>query len=275
MDRGVAFWDACEGATFHHDGRDIPVEQGFVLLRFAKWHATVAGQSITFWASADPTEVPIPGATKDEDTETGLDLGYFDQCFSENWRCGRIYPSAPRLCEHLAQHKLCYPGKRVLELGAGSGVPGIWAKSAGCEVVLTDRLSGALELMKRSLEFSNVPESGGDVVKYLLWGQHPRWLSGFDIVLASETAYGSFDDLLLLFGTAASALKQGGDMLVGLEHRHVEFSGKLDESTDFRSLQYTTVEALVQASRDTGFELCGDLVPGALGETHIFGFVKL
>merc|ERR1712039_793665 len=104
------------------------------------------------------------------------------------------------------------------------------------------------------------------------WGQHPRWLCGFDIVLASDTAYGSFDELLLLFGTAASALKHGGDMLVGFEHRYVEFSGNLDESTDFRSLQYTTVEALVQASRDTGFELCGDLVPGTLGETHIFGF---
>jgi hypothetical protein len=114
MEEGLAFWEASEGATFRHEGKEIPVEHGFVLINFCKWHATIADHALVFWASSDHADVPIEGAVKDVSTDTTLDSGCFDQCFSENWRCGNIYPASLFLCDYLAEHRLCGPGKRAL-----------------------------------------------------------------------------------------------------------------------------------------------------------------
>jgi len=209
-------WEPEEGCTFRHNGEDIPVREGFVLLQFAVWHAHVAGADLVFWAGADEDHVCIEGATKDASTEIGLERSLFNGCFSENLRCGTVFGSSEQLCLFLATSGLCGTGVRVLELGAGSGLPGLWAASKGCEVVLTDQLSATLELLTRS---THLIEAGSASVRELAWGDaSPPWLKDFDLVLASEVIYGPGMERTF-FTSAAHALRPGGSLVLSHKYR--------------------------------------------------------
>lgn len=65
-----------------------------------------------------------------------------------------LWPSAIALAHELAARDLT--GKRVLELGAGTGLPGIIAAGRGAHVVQTDRQSLALHLGKRNAERNGI-----------------------------------------------------------------------------------------------------------------------
>lgn len=274
MDKGWAFFDtdSSDGVTFRHQGRDVQLEDGWEMLRFAKWHAIVAGENLEFWAAADATDVHVDGAVKDASTEVGLERSCFDQVFSENLRCGNVYPAGVHLCEFLAESKICSNVHRVLELGAGSGLPGLWTRSQGCEVVLTDRLAGSLELMRRSIEASSVSKLGSARVQHLHWEDRPDWLSDFDLVIASDVLYGP-NMAMPFFVTADRALKPGGSLIFAYGHR-VSFSGCVDEELDHEALPYATVESVLCASKGVGFELQTDLTPAAVESTQIFHFIK-
>lgn len=59
-----------------------------------------------------------------------------------------LWPSAIALAHEIATRAEEFRGKSVLELGAGTGLPGIVAASAGARVVQTDRNELALHLAK-------------------------------------------------------------------------------------------------------------------------------
>jgi hypothetical protein len=128
--------------------------------------------------------------------------------------------------------------------------------------------------MRRSVRESCDQDVNTTIVQFLSWGEDPGWLCGFDLVLAADTAYGSYDVLLSLFTTAASALKPKGCLVLSLQHRYKEFSGILNHSLDFRVSPYMTVEGLIHASQAAGLELCSGVVPAALEEIQVFKFVK-
>lgn len=65
-----------------------------------------------------------------------------------------LWPSALALAHELAERDLT--GKRVLELGAGTGLPGAVAAARGAHVVQTDRQSLALHLAKRNAERNGI-----------------------------------------------------------------------------------------------------------------------
>ena len=68
-----------------------------------------------------------------------------------------LWPSAIALAHELASRSLT--GKRVLELGAGTGLPGIVAASLGARVVSTDRQEVALYVAKLNAERNAVTTS--------------------------------------------------------------------------------------------------------------------
>ena len=135
-------------------------------------------------------------------------------------------------------------GLRLLELGAGVGLVGLWAAARGAQdgaqriaqVVLTDRNSASLELMRRNAAFfagratTAAPTTAAPIVQVsaLDWaGAHPSWLDGsFDLVAASE-ALNVPAAVPLFFATAAAALREGGRLVLAMQRRSAWRSGVL------------------------------------------------
>ena len=155
-------------------------------------------------------------------------------------------------------------GLRLLELGAGVGLVGLWAAARGAQdgaqliaqAVLTDRNSASLELMRRNAAFfaerattaaptttapttaapttaaptTTAPTTAAPIVQVsaLDWaGAHPSWLDGsFDLVAASE-ALNVPAVVPLFFATAAAALREGGRLVLAMQRRSAWRSGVL------------------------------------------------
>ena len=112
-------------------------------------------------------------ATQDDDDDIAADIG------------GEVWPAATALCAWLANHTAAVQGTRVLELGAGTGVCGIYAAALGASrVLLTDGGSASLlGLCERNVAANAplfVPGARVDVAP-LRWGPQSA-------VLAAESA---------------------------------------------------------------------------------------
>ena len=101
-----------------------------------------------------------------------------------------LWPSAIALAQEIAARGDALRGARVLELGAGTGLPGIVAASLGAHVVQTDKQEVAMELCRR-----NGHRNGADTIEHRLvdWGEwedgeHYDWIMGAD-VLYSESMH--------------------------------------------------------------------------------------
>jgi ribosomal protein L11 methylase PrmA len=112
----------------------------------------------------------------------------------------------------------CFTGKRILELGCGTGIGGIGLMCAHEKerrpsyVLLTDADPDALQVCQRNCQQHNQLSENKYDVKELTWGEplSPENLNAsFDTTLATDVLY---DIALLppLFQTAHSALKANG-----------------------------------------------------------------
>lgn len=95
-----------------------------------------------------------------------------------------LWPSSIALAHEIAGRSDDFRGRRVLELGAGTGLPGIVAASHGAAVVQTDRDELAFSLCRR-----NGRRNGCDAIVYRLaewasWTDDPTydWIIGADIL---------------------------------------------------------------------------------------------
>lgn len=93
-----------------------------------------------------------------------------------------LWPSAIALAHELAERDLA--DKRVLELGAGTGLPGIIAAARGARVVQTDRQSFALHLGKRNAE-RNAIELEQRTADWTAWTDASR----YDLVIGADILY--------------------------------------------------------------------------------------
>ncbi|CAL8069029.1 unnamed protein product [Orchesella dallaii] len=113
-----------------------------------------------------------------------------------------VWPSAPILAWYLFENRHHLPGKRVLELGAGTALPGVVAALLGAQVTLSDsaKLPHCLEQCHRTATINGV----GDKVKVigLTWGLFLNSLTQLkgqvDLLLGSDCFYDPsvFEDLI-------------------------------------------------------------------------------
>ncbi|XP_033629995.1 methyltransferase-like protein 23 [Asterias rubens] len=107
-----------------------------------------------------------------------------------------VWPSAPVLAQYIWKKRKWIFGKRVLELGAGTALPGILAAICGAVVTLSDhsRYPRCLENCLKSCQANDLRDSV-DIVG-LSWGEFPPGifqLPTFDVILASDCFYDTKD----------------------------------------------------------------------------------
>ena len=96
-----------------------------------------------------------------------------------------LWPSAIALAERLTAEPALVRGARVLELGAGVGLPGLVAQHLGGVVTQTDHQPAPLALARRNARRNGV---AGIVTQEGDWRRFPT-LPPFDVVLGSDILY--------------------------------------------------------------------------------------
>ena len=94
-----------------------------------------------------------------------------------------LWPAAIALAHEVASRALA--GKTVLELGAGTGLPGIVAASLGAHVVQTDRQQLALHVCKQNAERNGATRIDYRLADWTTWENTER----YDLILGSDILY--------------------------------------------------------------------------------------
>jgi predicted nicotinamide N-methyase len=120
-----------------------------------------------------------------------------------------LWPSAIALAYELASRGEALAGKTVLELGAGTGLPGIVAASLGAQVVQTDRQEMAMLVCERNGRLNRVAGIERRLVDWVEWQDTQRydWIIGSDI-LYGETMHPHLQQIF------AANLAPGGHLLL-------------------------------------------------------------
>ena len=125
-----------------------------------------------------------------------------------------LWPAAIALAHDMAARGPdAFAGKRVLELGAGTGLPGLVAAALGASrVVQTDRDAPALALCERNARGNNI---GAERIEHRLadWAD---WRDGarYDWIIGSDILYGDATHSLLRHIFAANLAPDGGRLLL-------------------------------------------------------------
>ncbi|XP_067847266.1 EEF1A lysine methyltransferase 3-like [Heptranchias perlo] len=105
-----------------------------------------------------------------------------------------IWESGLVLCRYFEQEKISFSGKKVIELGSGTGIVGILAILLGGDVTLTDQ-----PVVLNQIEFnvtSNIPVSiiQRSKVSDLRWGKNEdQFPTDYDFILGSDIVYSPHD----------------------------------------------------------------------------------
>lgn len=97
-----------------------------------------------------------------------------------------IWPAAVGLATYIFRNGAVFSGKRILELGAGTGLAGIAAKLAGGEVTQSDFIQAAFQFIRINCLRNQVP-----VEPLLLadWRHFPDDIGRFDFVIGADILY--------------------------------------------------------------------------------------
>ncbi len=97
-----------------------------------------------------------------------------------------LWPSAIALAHEVASRAEAFHGTSVLELGAGTGLPGIVAASLGAKVVQTDRHEVPMSVCKRNGERNSIHAIDHRLADWTDWDD----ASPYDWILGSDILYG-------------------------------------------------------------------------------------
>ena len=125
------------------------------------------------------------------------DIGLTILC---NFACRLIFCQSNSLVDLADESAL-----KVLELGSGTGVPGILLSKLGHEVTLTDNEPSVLKLLEENCTLNGVSCN----ISSVDWGCSELTASQFDLVFASDCCYEK-EVLPGLFKTAFASLKAEG-----------------------------------------------------------------
>lgn len=97
-----------------------------------------------------------------------------------------LWPAAIALAHEVIARADEVRGKRLLELGAGTGLPGIVAASLGAQVTQTDRHDLALSICRRNVERNGVSSIECRAAEWSDWSDTRRydWIIGSDVLYA-------------------------------------------------------------------------------------------
>ena len=120
-----------------------------------------------------------------------------------------LWPAAIALAHDVASRADAFGGTRVLELGAGTGLPGIVAATLGARVTQTDRQPLALSVARRNGTLNGATGIAYHQRDWTAWDDATRydWILGSDILYAETT----HADLRRIF---AANLAPGGRVLL-------------------------------------------------------------
>lgn len=120
-----------------------------------------------------------------------------------------LWPSAIALAHELVARRDELRGTRVLELGAGTGLPGIVAATCGARVVQTDRQPAAIEICRENGISNGVAGVEYRVADWAAWDDATR----YDVILGADVLYAekSHPHLRRIFDTN---LAPGGRLLL-------------------------------------------------------------
>lgn len=114
------------------------------------------------------------------------------------------WPSAPVLAWFLWEHRAELVDKRILEIGCGTGLPGILAAKCGAKVTLSESatLPKSLAHIKRSCQLNDLVVDEHIQVIGLTWGlflNNLETIGGIDLILGSDCFYepNVFEDILV------------------------------------------------------------------------------
>ena len=96
----------------------------------------------------------------------------------------KIWPATMMLANFISSRPV-RPGARLLELGAGRGLPGLFAAMAGHRVTITDLSEQSLEFSKAIAELNDI----GNAEHRILDWNDPGDLGRFEIIAGSEVLY--------------------------------------------------------------------------------------
>jgi predicted nicotinamide N-methyase len=99
-----------------------------------------------------------------------------------------LWPAAIALAHEVATRAADFRGRTVLELGAGTGLPGVVAASLGARVVQTDRKDGVLAVCRLNGERNGVAGVEYRLADWSFWDDPGRydWVIGSDVLYGEE-----------------------------------------------------------------------------------------
>jgi len=99
-----------------------------------------------------------------------------------------LWPAAIALAHEIATRADEFRGKTVLELGAGTGLPGLVAAALGASVVLSDRSDLIVDVCRMNGERNNAAGVEYRVADWEEWVDVTRydWIIGSDIRLVAQ-----------------------------------------------------------------------------------------
>jgi predicted nicotinamide N-methyase len=100
-----------------------------------------------------------------------------------------LWPSAIALAHEIVSRAESFRGRTVLELGAGTGLPGIIAASFGARVVQTDRQELAMAMCRKNGERNGVTSIDYRLADWFAWNDAEKydWILGSDILYAEAS----------------------------------------------------------------------------------------
>jgi len=97
-----------------------------------------------------------------------------------------LWPAGIAIAHEIISRADAFRGRHVLELGAGTGLPGIVAASLGANVVQTDRHELPMTICRQNAERNGVSGIEHRIADWTLWDDSAQydWILGSDIIYA-------------------------------------------------------------------------------------------